>query len=1007
MLAVLVAKDGAAWIKRCLSSLARQSYPRLGVLAVDNGSVDGSGGLLEDLLGPRRVLRLRRDVGFAGAVRRALATDAAAEADYVLLLHDDTALAKGAVAAMVRAARADGVGIVGPKVRDGESTRVLREIGFTADRFGYRYSPLEEGEIDQGQHDSTREVLFVSSAAMLVSREAWRRAGAPDERLRPAHADLDFCWGVRLAGFRVVMEPGAVAFHLAAGDRGLRRNARRLDGRYLDERSQLVAVLKNTRLITLLWVLPLYLLQGVAKMLLFLLGRRFGDAAQVARAWGWGLLRFPGTLARRVRRTAVRVTKEREISELLAPLSSSYRRWAGELSSALFPARDEERTPEEVAAVPLRERVGGILGRHPGRFAFGIGLVLTILAFRNVLFASPLEGGALPAFPGRAIDLLRGYAAGVTPGGLGGPDGASPALVPLGVASFVTLGSPQILAWIVVAFAPLAAGIAAFRAALRRTGNGAAAVGAAASYALSAVVLWAVSEGRIAEIVFLVGLPWVLSRIAQPFETGVQRPFRWVLATAIGLAITGSFFPSIWLSIGIGVVLLVPTGFRGRRLAGLGHAVATLALSAVLAFPFVLTLVRIGVGTGELGLTTRIGDLLRLAPGEAPGAWAVALFLPVAGTLGLALAEDRRAAWRAAGGAVVGLPLAWLASAGHLPGLMTDPVAYLGLAAFGLSLLVALGIAAMSPEGRTSAFGARQVVFGLLVVVVVGGTFLQGLRVIKADWGVGEDRAAPAYPVVQTFAPRVPFRVLWLGRVGGGSFPAPGGPPEGVVEARAASVRYGVTGRNGRSALAIGLPAAGPGYERLELALRAMLAGRVRHGGSLLAPFGIAFVVAGPDDLPPAALDRLGAQLDLVQGAESGGIRLYRNASLLPLAAVLPSADPQSLRSGEVLASARVDRSEAIPLRREGAVGWAGTASLGSAGTAVVSTEYRPDWVLRVNGEERRPFPAFGWAVGYEVPAGSGSLHVVFERRWLRLLEIGILAVVWIAALWTIRRRRT
>src|SRR5204863_278543 len=124
----------------------------------------------------------------------ALATDMAAQADYVLLLHDDTFLAPDAVASLVEAAeRIDGVGVVGPKVLDWDEPAILRDIGLSTDRFGYPYSPLEEGEIDQGQYDRIREVLFVSSCAMLVSRPAWARIGPPDERFASGAEELDFC----------------------------------------------------------------------------------------------------------------------------------------------------------------------------------------------------------------------------------------------------------------------------------------------------------------------------------------------------------------------------------------------------------------------------------------------------------------------------------------------------------------------------------------------------------------------------------------------------------------------------------------------------------------------------------------------------------------------------------------------------------------------------------------------------------------------------------------------
>ncbi|MDX6560970.1 MAG: hypothetical protein QOD65_784, partial [Gaiellales bacterium] len=93
VLAVLVTHDAAGWIRGCLQALAAQTYPRLGVLAVDNASTDETREILEQSLGSGRVLALEDNLGVAGAVQAALASvPAATAADYLLITHDDTAM---------------------------------------------------------------------------------------------------------------------------------------------------------------------------------------------------------------------------------------------------------------------------------------------------------------------------------------------------------------------------------------------------------------------------------------------------------------------------------------------------------------------------------------------------------------------------------------------------------------------------------------------------------------------------------------------------------------------------------------------------------------------------------------------------------------------------------------------------------------------------------------------------------------------------------------------------
>ncbi|HXF57278.1 MAG TPA: glycosyltransferase family 2 protein, partial [Actinomycetota bacterium] len=521
MLVVLVVKDGAQWLPQCLLALSRQTHPRIGVLAVDNASTDGSAALLESALGPDRVLRLGRNEGFGGSVRRALETELARQADYVLFLHDDTVLAPQAVARMVEAAEAvPGCGVVGPKVLDWEGRGVLLEVGSSSDRFGYAYGPLEEGEIDQGQYDRVREVLFVSSVAMLVARQVWSTVGPPDERFTSYHESLDFCWRARLAGFRVLVAPGAVALHRAATLRGEREGsaaegARR---RYHRERGALASMLKNYSLPSLAWVLPLYFLVGLARVVGLALARRLDEASQVLAAWGWNLLHLPGTLRRRRRVQSVRRVPDRVVRRSMAPTWIRLRRWVAAAVEELLPpwARAGQ------AGQPLRVRLAQVAADHPGLVAWPLAAVLALVSYRGLLGADPLVGGALGAPPGAPSAYFRELASAVRSTGLGGAHPASPALGLLGVGSVLALGSPALLHKLLLLLLPAVAGVATFRAVRRATGSGPAAAAAGALYGLSSPVLWALSTGRVEILVFLAGAPWLATKLSLAFEPDLR-----------------------------------------------------------------------------------------------------------------------------------------------------------------------------------------------------------------------------------------------------------------------------------------------------------------------------------------------------------------------------------------------------------------------------------------------------------------------------------------------------
>jgi hypothetical protein len=101
--------------------------------------------------------------------------------------------------------------------------------------YGYRCK-------DIGQFDQTRDVDYVTGAALLVTRQALETLGGLDERFEPAYfEDVDWCCRARKADFRVVYVPKAVLTH--------RETSVAADGshqgQFLIQRNRLRLVLKH------------------------------------------------------------------------------------------------------------------------------------------------------------------------------------------------------------------------------------------------------------------------------------------------------------------------------------------------------------------------------------------------------------------------------------------------------------------------------------------------------------------------------------------------------------------------------------------------------------------------------------------------------------------------------------------------------------------------------------------------------------------------------------------
>jgi GT2 family glycosyltransferase len=1005
VLAILVARSSVPALRSCLHALADQTYETLGILAIDDAADDETHELLVRALGEARVIRNDEPLGYARSVSVALAQPVAAAADHVLLLHGDTVLDPDAVASLIEATTLPGaerVGIVGAKVVDLDQARELRDVGRSVDRFGHAMSPLQPGEIDQGQFDRVLDVLAVDGCAMLLDRDVWQRVGAYDERL--GLDDVDLCWRARVAGWRVLMTPRARVQHGPAHDDG--EEDLEHTERYRQDRDALATVLKVYSWPTLLWVLPLALALTVVRLLFLVIGRRLEEAWELLAAIGWNVTHLGGTLRRRRVAQRSRTVRDHALRRYTASAGLHLPRWFQTAERILEEQRElGEGDVDRPTSQRLRRRTASFVSIHPVLVASFVGAIVWAFAVRSLVSPAILVGGVLPVFPASPDGFFHELASGFRTTGLGGTAAASPGLAILGALSFASFGSTALAAKVIVIGGPIVASVLCYRAIRRRTGSPGASVVGATAYGVSALMTWAVSDGRIAELFLLAVLPALVERIDVAFAGDEPSDGRWRLAAgiAVTIAVGAVFVPATVLV--VAVTAVVGAVLAPVRLRGLGLTLVALVGATILVFPFVPTV----LGNGGLGLWSPVGQLdpwrlLRLSLGPAPGDWQPALVLPVAAILALALARGQRRApaTRAAILGAIALGLSWLSVAGYLPVWATNGPAYATLAGVCCAFVLGDGLASAFGGLERSTFGFRQIGGAVLAGVLILGVSMQTLAVMIGGWSIGGPEHVPAsWSVLAAASPDVrndPYNVVWISAVNGRPFPAPGGDPSGVAEEGDATVAYGLTDREGAMATDIGRPLTGPGQPALGAALDELLSGTTVHAGAVLAPFGVRYVLAPEADLPAAAVTSLGRQVDL-EPVPSAGLLIWRNVAALPPAAVVrDDHDTRAIaRSTDHDRIQRLDPTVMSSLVATGS-GWSGTS--GGGDMIVIATAADDAW--RLDGTDRAPQQAFGWATSFDT--APAAVRVVFGDQFPRTVSMWLLAAAWAVALWVTRK---
>lgn len=221
---VIVTFNSLGHIQRCLESIYAQTRGvSFEVIVVDNASRDGSAELVEATYPSARLLRRRRNGGLSAAVNDGVRISAGR---FVMAINPDT-LIDGDVFTVLSSylGRHGDVGIVAPRLLDDDGTLQLSCRAFPgyATALFNRYSIVTRlfprnnrsrrylmADFD---HASTRDVDWVSGAALMFARAVFDEVGGWDAGFFMFSEDVDFCRRVHDAGYRVVYEPAATVYH--------------------------------------------------------------------------------------------------------------------------------------------------------------------------------------------------------------------------------------------------------------------------------------------------------------------------------------------------------------------------------------------------------------------------------------------------------------------------------------------------------------------------------------------------------------------------------------------------------------------------------------------------------------------------------------------------------------------------------------------------------------------------------------------------------------------------
>ncbi len=994
----MVAHNPGAWFDEALTSIRTQDYPAIDVVVIDPASDIAVAPRVHKVLPEATIVPLVTNQGFAKTANTMLEHSSGR---YLLICHDDVALAPDCVRRLVEEAVRSNAGVVGPKLLDWNDPNRILHVGFTADKTGAVSDIAEPGEFDQEQHDAVRDVFAVPGAVTLLRSDLFTALGGFDEAMIAHGEDLDLCWRAHALGARVLINPAATARHredLSSRVVGHQRDR-------FAQRHRIRSLLSNYGLWHTLRVVPQALAVTFVSAIIALLQGRIGDIATMFGAWLWNLKSVGSIFKRRRQLSKTRQIDDGEVRALQQPGFEGVSAWR---RSRADRRESIATTGSVVAAVSAaRERRRWI--QVSVLVWIGVAAVL-LFGSRGLIFDSLPIVNEFAGFPDSPRPLLTEWGTTWRSTGLGSEAPSSPLHFLLGFAGIALFGQMGLLRLLVTVGLVLVGTIGMYRCLAPFRSPQAQLVGLVL-YAAAPVPYNSFYAGSWSGLAVYAAMPWIARRLATaaslaPFgdeEQRLTRRFGDVALLGLVLAITALIEPLVAVALAILVVGWVLGALATSWPSGLGRLLASalmgVVIAALLSLPGSLALVRgdlawssiAGVSGGE---DPTLFELMRLATGpHGRGAfgWALAV-LPA---LALVLAFGHRLIWAARSwfAAVLAVAAAWAATSNGFDLALGDPEVLLAPAAFSLAFAGAMGALAFTNDLRRHRFGWRQfvpfVALGALTLTTLGG--LAGS--VDGRWQMPTAGYESVFGFFDDKAP-AHSRILWLGDRD--VLPVDGWDFDG-------SLSWSIT--QARRPTVVDLPFGNPDPAAREVreTVADTLAGASSRLGQRLAPAGIRYVVVVEANAPrpfgtverpvdDAVLRRLSEQLDLVRVEVRGGATILENRAYVPMVASFPadillSEPPPTLR--QLLG---VPFTLALPEVRS-LRDYSGSLDQDGVWLAVNDPS---NWQVSSGGEVLSPSPVLGPGVGYRAPLGSARLEHRNDSRLMiaAIVQLGVWAVV-------------
>jgi GT2 family glycosyltransferase len=218
---VILNWNGKSFLEQFLPVVKKNTPDWVTLVVADNGSTDDSVDYLKEFHAEVKILTFKENLGFAGGYNAALSQ---LNAGYYVLLNSDIEVSPGWIEPGINLMESNpDVAACQPKILSYHDNTLFEHAGASGgfvDIYGY---PFCRGRIfntlekETGQYDDAREVFWATGACMFVRADAFKAVGGFDERFFAHMEEIDMCWRLQNAGYKIMVCPESAVYHVGGG----------------------------------------------------------------------------------------------------------------------------------------------------------------------------------------------------------------------------------------------------------------------------------------------------------------------------------------------------------------------------------------------------------------------------------------------------------------------------------------------------------------------------------------------------------------------------------------------------------------------------------------------------------------------------------------------------------------------------------------------------------------------------------------------------------------------